>query len=316
MDALRPTAQVRRTDLEEPLQELRRALAEREEAPSGDWVVETARELASGARPGWLLPGGGIAFYARRGTAAFGHVHAAGPEAESNAVRLADTLVESLPSDVRSINLGFTGLSAEVERTVVGRLLHRPGAQAIGRRAMEHALGSGDEASPAALPPGLQSVPVRDVTLEALADLDLRAFRGSPDELLIGTAADEYRYVLGTILDGQLGRFVDEASTALIETQPIRLVGAILATEQTIRAATLVDLLVDPERRRRGLGRYLLQWSLRALRGLGYDNARLWVTDANVAALSLYERFAFHPVAEATIYRWDRAGAPQPHAAR
>jgi len=316
VDAPRPAAGVRRTDLEEQLQQARRALAQREEAPSGDWVVETARELHSGSKPGWFLSDGGVAFYARRGPAAFGHVHAGGGAPTVAAVRLAETVLDALPTDIASINLGFSGLTAEGERQVVARLLGRPGSRAIGRQAMEHPLTAEDERPPPGLPTGTRELPVREITLEALTDLDVRAFRGSPDELLIGASPAEYRYVLDTILAGQLGRFVDEASTALVEESPVRLVGAVLTAEQTIRRATLVDLLVDPERRRRGLGRFLVEWSLRALRGLGYETARLWVTDDNRPALALYAHYGFRPVAAATIYRWERPSGPQPHTAR
>jgi len=312
----RPAAGERRTELEELLQEARRALAEREDAPSGDWVLETARDLASGAKPGWYLPGGGVAFYARRGPSAFGHVHATGARPPDAAGQLADAVLDGLPPDVASINFGFSGLTAEDERRVVARLLRRPGGRSIGRRAMEHSLSAADERFPPALPRGVREVPVGDVTVDALTDLDVRSFRGSPDELLIGANPTEYRYVIETILAGQLGRFVDEASTALIESAPVRLVGAVLTVEQSVHRAILVDLLVDPEHRRRGLGRYLLAWALRALRGLGYETARLWVTDDNTPALTLYAAFDFRPVAAATIYRWERAAGAQPHAAR
>lgn len=309
-----------RVDLEERLQAVRRALQGREEAPTGSWVQESARDLASGAKPGWYFPDdpeAGIAFSARRGTAAFGHVHAGGAAAASSAEQLVTAMLDGLRPEVRSINIGFSGLPTDQESVVARRLAARPGSRLIERQAMERVLTAEDE-RPAPVPPDhLRLVPVREVTLEALSDLDRRAFAGSADELLVGADADEYRYVLGTILEGQLGRFVDEASIALVEFEPVRLVGAVLATEHTIHRANLVDLLVDPERRRRGYGTFLLRWNLRALRGLGYETARLWVTKENRAALGLYDRFEFHVVAQAVIYRWERPGSvPQPHSPR
>ncbi len=318
MDAPRAARGASRTDLEEALQSIRRALAEREDAPSGAWVEETAQELAAGTKPGWYFPaasGGGLAFYARRGEDAFGHVDAGpGPNAEARAERLATTLLDGFPEAVRSANVGFTSLAPDVERGLVERLARRPGSVAIERLSLERPLSEPD-GRPVAPPPGVRLLPVRDVTVESLADLDRRAFVGSVDELLIGPTIDEYRQVLAAILDGRLGRFVDEASVALVEPEPLRLVGAALTTEQSIHRGILADLVVDPDRRRHGLGRFLIAWVDRALFALGYESVRLWVSAANAPARGLYDRFGFRTIGGATLYRWSRppaASHPQP----
>ena len=50
---------------------------------------------------------------------------------------------------------------------------------------------------------------------------------------------------------------------------------------------------------------------------MGYESVHLWVTDANVAARTLYERTGFRTVTAATIYRWARpASPPQAHLSR
>lgn len=300
---------------------VRRDLLLREEAPSGSWIEESVQELRSGARPGWFLPlegGGGLAFYRRRGPHGYGHVHT-GPGATGvdRAHRLATTLLDSLPDELASIDLGFTGLSDVAEKELVARLATRPGSTVIARSAMERALSAADGRGPPEPPSGFVRVAVRDVTLEALADLDFRAFRGTTDELLIGGGPSEYLRSIESLLSGQLGRFLDEASTALLEGDPPRLVGALLTAERNTRRAIFLDLMTDPERRRRGLGRFLLAWGLRALWALGYQSVRLWVTESNVAALRLYESVGFVPGTRATIYRWDRvSGSPQAHAPR
>jgi ribosomal protein S18 acetylase RimI-like enzyme len=245
-------------------------------------------------------------------------VHAGeGPDPESTALRLATAMLDGLPAEIRSIDVGFTALAPEGESRLVGELVRRPGSTRIDREAMERAIGPEDERFGISPPSGLRTVPVRDVTLEALADLDWRAFRGSLDERLIGSRIEEYQHVLASILGGSLGRFLDEASTALLTTGTPRLVGAILTSEQSARRAIFVDLMVDPELRRHGHGRFLVQWGLRALRALGYERVRLWVTVANAPARALYNDFGFVRTTGATIYRWDRpASGPQPQAGR
>ncbi|MGB6501125.1 MAG: GNAT family N-acetyltransferase [Thermoplasmata archaeon] len=314
MDAPRSAKGAPRTELEELLLSVRKDLVRREESPSGEWVEETARELWTGARPGWYFPaseGGGVAFYARRGAEAYGHVHAGeGTDRVARATRLGDSLLDGLPREIVSANLGFTGIDGADERACAEALGARPGSTVIRRQSMERPLSAADGGAAPPLPEGLEGIPVRDVTVDALADLDRRAFEGTADAFLLGAGLEGYREVLGSMLEGRLGRFVDEASVALVERSPVRLAAAVLTTEQSIRRAVLVDLMVDPERRRHGLGRYLVTWVLRALWALGYESVRLWVTEANTAARGLYGEFGFRSIGDAVIYRWDRTGSP------
>jgi ribosomal protein S18 acetylase RimI-like enzyme len=315
--APRRTAGAVRAELEELLQPVRQALAARDEDPTGAWVEESAAELASGAKAGWFVPGpgGGIVFFARRGSAAFGHLHAAGGRAV--ALGLASTLLTQLPEDVASLDLGFTGLAPEEERSVVQELARRAGSTVIERRALERPLTAADGHLPAEPPGGLVRVPLSAVTLDALADLDRRAFQGSTDALLLGQETSAYRRALEAMLESRLGRFLPEASAALLQEAPTRLVGAVLTAERSPHRALVLDLVVDPERRRQGLGRYLLGWTLRAVWALGYDRARLWATVRNAPAMELYRAFGFRTTLEATIYRWDRgAGSEQPQTSR
>jgi ribosomal protein S18 acetylase RimI-like enzyme len=317
----RPATAAPLDELLEIVQSLKHELVQREETVTGDWVEESAAELRSGQRTGWYYPiarGAGISFYAPRGTDAFGHVHvAAGPGAVERAARLATAMLDAMPPGIAAVNVGFTGLGPEEERALATRLAERPGSTAIDRYRMERPLGPKDAEAPAGPPAGFVLLPVRSVTLDALADLDRRAFLGTLDELLVGRATSDYFRVLRSLLDGHLGRFLDEASTALLFDDPPRLVGAILSVEQSPRRAVFVDFMVDPSERGRGHGRFLLHWGLRALWALGYSSVRLWVTSANQRARHLYDESGFRMTASASIYRWDRPGSePQPHSAR
>ena len=312
--APRPAAGAPRVDLEELLQAVRKELARRDEDPTGAWVEDSAVELASGAKTGVYLPGpqGGLAFFARRGPAAFGHLHTEAGLAVAQ--RLAAALVAGLPLEVRSLDLGFSGLPVEEERQLVRELATAPGSAVIDRQAMDRPLTAADGRLSLDPPPGADRVPIAAVTVDALADLDRLAFRGTVDELLLGSEPDASRRSLEALLEGRLGRFLGEASTALVEPEPTRLVGAVVSAERSARRAIVLALMVDPERRRRGLGRFLLGWTLRALWALGYESARLWVSVRNEPAVELYRRFGFRVALGATIYRWDRpvsAGQPQ-----
>lgn len=320
MDEPLPARGAPADQLQELAQQIRRELALLGEGPTGAWVETVAAELRAGTRPGFYYPtgaGAGLAFRSDRHGDAFGHVHVeTAPGASDRALRLARAIVDSLPESIRTLSLGFTGLAPEEEARVLGELGARPGSSVIRRFALERTIRPEDGAALAAPAGGLRLVPIRDVTMEALADLDFRAFRGSSDALLIGPDVAEYRRVLDALLAGEAGRFVDEASTALYRPDPPALVGAILTSERSPREATFLDFLVDPAERGHGHGRYLLRWGFRALRALGYDRVRLWVSESNSVARRLYDSVGFAATHTTTIYRWDRpASSAQPHSA-
>lgn len=321
MDAPRPTPTAPTDQLLELVQSLRRELRRRDETVTGNWVEETVNELHRGTKIGWFLPapsGGGLAFYSIEEQDAFGHVHVGeGPDAVDRGERLTTTMLDALPPEIESIDVGFTGFAPDDERALMTRLAARPGSRVIERYRMERELVPADDSAPPALPAGVSMVPIRAVTVEAMADLDRRSFAGTVDELLIGPSLTDYEEMLQALLDGRLGRFVDEASTALIESEPPRLVGALLTGEESSRRAIFLDFMVDPSDRGQGFGRFLFRWGLRALRALGYSSVRLWVTSSNAPARRLYEDEGLRPSVLASIYRWERpGGGPHPHSPR
>ncbi|MCI4373182.1 MAG: GNAT family N-acetyltransferase [Thermoplasmata archaeon] len=305
-------------DLLELLQTVRRELVLRGEDFQGSWVEKAAEDLRAGRQPGWFYSPskgtGGLAFGNVRGSRAWGHVHSTD---ESDSVQLSLALLDGLGSPATTVNVGFTGLTVDAERRLLSTLTARPGATVIERFCMVRTLRPGDTDAPSVPPAGLERVPARDITLAALADLDWRAFRGSVDDQLVGGDPEEYSRVLTGLLGNALGLFLDAASTALIETEPTRLIGGILTAEVSAREAVFVDIMVDPERRQKGYGRFLLRWALRALVGLGYEKVRLWVTAVNLPAVRFYEAEGFRRVATTSIYRWERpVGEPQPQRSR
>ena len=310
MDDPSPATGARFDELVEIVHSVRRALLARDESPAGDWVERTAGALRSGATRGWYYPnpsGAGVAFYTLSGTEAYGHVHVTEQlGATERAARLTGLLVDDLPPSIRSVNVGFTGLSPAHEVELMSELATRPGSMVIERMAMERSLGSDDGRPPGPVPEGLALVPIRAVTVDALAELDYRSVRDTVDALLIGDRPDEYRRVTSALMDGSLGRFLDEASTALYQPDPPRLVGVILSAERSPRKGLFVSFMVDPDFRRRGYGRFLFRWGLRALWALGYERVHLWVTAANDSARALYTEFHLEPTVRSTIYRVTR----------
>ncbi|MCI4338807.1 MAG: GNAT family N-acetyltransferase [Thermoplasmata archaeon] len=321
MEPPRPAHDAPAEELLELVHQVQRELLLRDEAPTGPWVEESTTDLRTGAKAGWYYPvdsGGGVAFRTERETASFAHVHVGpGPGALPRAIALSEVLIESLPGTIQSVSVGFTGLTTEQEQALTSRLSERPGSTVIQRFAMERELRSRDGEGLPPVPDALTLVPIRDISLDALSLLDQRAFRGTTDELLVGTELEEYRRVLTAYLSGTVGRFLDEASTALYRAEPPTLAGAILACEKSARRAVFQDFMVDPSLRGRGYGAYLLRWAMRALWALGYERVRLWVSASNEPARRLYDSVGFSVTHSAVIYRWDRTPLPpQPQSAR
>ncbi len=67
----------------------------------------------------------------------------------------------------------------------------------------------------------------------------------------------------------------------------------------------LLNLAVHPEKRRRGVGRFLLQEALRRSRTLGAKAAWLEVRPSNIPALALYASFGFREVGRRPGYYQD-----------
>ncbi|MFZ1022610.1 MAG: GNAT family N-acetyltransferase [Thermoplasmata archaeon] len=284
-------------------------LRARGETLSTEWVEQSARDLKDGTLVGWYFPsaqGSALAFYSLRPQRAYGHVHVVDrarlvPHAE----QLVRQLLASLPPAVQTIDIGFTGLTSEDERALWEALRGVPGSASIMRYAMERPIQSADVAQVPRIPSGCKMVPPRAIELDTLSELDWIAFRGTADETLLGSDREEYRRVLSEILAGRLGRFLEEASTGLVDGEN-RLIAAMLTGEESTRRAIFLDLIVDPSRRRQGLATFLINWGCRALWALGYASVRLWVTQSNEPAVRLYQGLGFQATATSLIYRWSR----------
>ncbi len=312
-----PARGARRDELEELTYSVRQELLRRGESPAAGWVEEAAQELEAGRMPGWFypsLPARGLGFYSARGNRAFGHAHVEpGEDALGRAERLVHAMQDDLPSTVLSFDVGFTGLAPEEEHTLGERLRGTPGVSLLVREAMERTIVPADAEPVEPRPEGIRLLPIRAIPREALTELDFRAFQGTVDANLIGTERAEYRRMMDELIDGRLGRFLGEASTALVLGESGELLAALLTSEQSPQLAVYLDIMVDPRHRRAGLARFLVRWGFRALWALGYPKVRLWVTESNEAARALYHGTGFVRVSSALIYRFSRPAAVDPN---
>ncbi|MCI4319506.1 MAG: GNAT family N-acetyltransferase [Thermoplasmata archaeon] len=306
--ALVPTRGAPAEQLLELLGLTRRELLHRGELVPPHWVDDGVEDLRSGRLVGWYVPPArALAFYSRRAHRAYGHVHVADPtDRRAWAVTLLSSLADQLPPEILRLDAGVTGLE-EAEEEAFGRaMMSRPGSELVRRFAMS--VGVADAPAPpnVDLPAaGLTPVSPASVAIELLQQLDARGFRGSVDASLLADTPAENARLLAELIGGTYGRFLAEASRVLVtgEGTPI---AAILCAEQSSQTAIVLDAVVDPAWRRRGLGLYLFRWSLRALRALGYGSAQLWVTEANAPARALYDQLGFRPWTRSIIYRWRR----------
>lgn len=317
----RPATLVPADQLAELTHGLRAELLHRGEFLASSWVEESAGDLRAGRLVGWVLgesPPTALAFYSPRGTRGYAHAHIApGPDPVGRALRLFDRLEADLPQAITRTDIGVTGLTEAEEADLAQRLGPRPGFSVLARRAMDLALADLPPGGLPVPPEGIQRLRIRDVPLDALASLDWIAFQGTPDESLVADTVEGDRTVVAEIVDGRLGRFLDEASTALVTTSG-HLVGFLLTAEQSPRRCVFLDLVVHPAHRRKRIGTYLLEFGFRAARALGYSEVRLWVTESNTPARALYERHGFRPALGTMIYRFSRGadgGPPQPQRA-
>jgi ribosomal protein S18 acetylase RimI-like enzyme len=129
----------------------------------------------------------------------------------------------------------------------------------------------------------------------ALARLYERAYRDTFDRNLFLLDPDSTRDAegqVGGVVDGRWGEFLPWASPVVEEGET--LVAATLVVGAPY-GALLAHVMVDPDRRRRGLGRAVVTAAIRNLRARQVSAIVLNVTNDNTAAVGLYERMGFVP---------------------
>ena len=95
-------------------------------------------------------------------------------------------------------------------------------------------------------------------------------------------------------------------SRAWLAKKEGKVVGSIFIIERPNNQAQLRLLFVDRSVRGLGLGRWLVEESIRYCKGVGFDVVYLWTVKGLVRAIWLYESVGFTRVAEKPVGEWGK----------
>jgi ribosomal protein S18 acetylase RimI-like enzyme len=146
------------------------------------------------------------------------------------------------------------------------------------------------------IPPELVLTPWTPQDYQAAGELIYASYVGHTDALI----NDQYRSLHGSLrflhnivrFPG-CGTFEAAFSWMLRDRKNGALVGMVLCSRVGPQVAHITQLCVAKAYRGRGLGRALLRQSAATLRSEGFEAITLTVTEVNVPAVKLYERFGF-----------------------
>jgi ribosomal protein S18 acetylase RimI-like enzyme len=309
-EEIRTAREMPRDELWNLIGTIRHRLGARGEILPASWVDDTADAIARGAGQAWFCgdprsPNALAILWLREGKG-YGHLHGArGAESVPDLIRLGRTLPAHLPPEVHRLDMGTTGLLEADERALGVGLLEDAKFSMLLRHSMRRPLLNSPPPPEPRWPSDVDVTTVRQVPFDQLTALDWRAYRGTPDETLLSNTPEGNRELLENALAGLFGEYLDAASPA-VRGLDGALLGFAVSCQESPHTGVLLDLAVDPDRRRRGLGEALVLRTLRALLAIGYADAHLWVTEGNRSARSLYEKVGFVVNASAAIFRWYR----------
>ncbi|HYA57853.1 MAG TPA: GNAT family N-acetyltransferase [Thermoplasmata archaeon] len=194
---------------------------------------------------------------------------------------------EELLGKVPFVSGPLAGLSVEGESALMRSLGFAP----FGRLEMRSPLGRLDPVPNE--PRGVSVREARGSDEKELARLHAAAYGNHFDRYLFLSDLDPVRdaeLYMHDIVAGSHGEFLGGASSVVEEEGS--LIGACLVVRRPY-GPLIVDVMVDPVRQGRGIGRQALLRTLSRLRAQGETTAVLNVTVGNTPALRLYERAGF-----------------------
>ena len=104
------------------------------------------------------------------------------------------------------------------------------------------------------------------------------------------------------------GSFLPDASYSVRDLKTNQLMGYVLTSRISPRDGHVPQIAVAPAHQGKGLGAELLGRAVRCLSLNGYQRVSLTVTELNLAALALYQRFGFSVHFRFPAFVWQREG--------
>ena len=132
---------------------------------------------------------------------------------------------------------------------------------------------------------------VRSQDAEALGRLMHDAYRGTVDD--DGESLEQSVAEVREALGGKYGEFLPGCSFVILDGGSPA--SATLVTVWEGRPL-LAFVMTDPDHKGRGMGAFLVQWTIDALLDQGYGELDLFVTRTNDPAVRIYERLGFRDV--------------------
>ena len=123
-----------------------------------------------------------------------------------------------------------------------------------------------------------------------------RAYAGRPEARCFAPDGrlDQWAHYVGQLLaTPAIGRYLPSASLVIAPPESKRPVGAVITTSLSSDTAHIAQVVVDPDCRRSGLARQLLQAAAAGAREAGHDRLTLIVAESNEPARALYARLGF-----------------------
>lgn len=197
-------------------------------------------------------------------------------------------LKEYLSRSPTGMKLRISGFHPNVTNEMMSGVVKTMGFQTKRRFEMKAALDSRVDEFETAIQ--LPTTSIAKVEEAILSRLDWEAYKGTVDESLLFESEDENRKLIRSLLSGDYGPLIVDASLCVLKDG--KPVGMIAVTDMG-ESSFIADIVVSSEMRGKGIGNYLLLNAMKVSRKLKKEEMMLWVSEGNDTALSLYRKSGF-----------------------
>jgi len=290
-------------DIAPLLEKFRDAVSQSGEHVPDSWVDERLKSIAAGQEYCLGVVGDklqGILVYGITGSKTYGFI--AWGEGKAGREDLLLLIKEYIDRAPQTTELRISGVHPGVESELLGSVA--AGFNFSFKRRYEMGLQL-KERKEMQKPEGFEFKPILEFTDSVLSSLDMKAYEGTVDEHLIAETEEENRVLMKSLLSGDYGPVIADASLcALRDKMPV----GMIAVTDLGDDAFVADIAVLKEYRGTGLGKYLLCNAIDRCIDLKKKRLTLWVSEGNVPALSLYNSLGFERIREGDYYFLRREG--------